>query len=76
MNAKNASPSKGSNSQTTADDTPLTNASELDPIAELRQEYTELVDTLRKQGARQDPALLYRLMIVMYDLGLYEPSPP
>ena len=45
-------------------------------FAELRSEYKGLLETLRKQGRRPDPALLMRLMVVSMDLGYYRPSPP
>jgi len=45
-------------------------------LAQLRSEYKRLLEILRKQGRRRDPALLMRLMIVSMDLGIYRPSPP
>ena len=47
-----------------------------DLIAGLWEEYKAIVNTLKKQGVRQDPVLLMRLTVVMMDLGLYRPSPP
>jgi len=47
-----------------------------DSIARLWKEYKVIVNTLKKQGDRQDPVLLMRLTVVMMDLGLYRPSPP
>jgi hypothetical protein len=47
-----------------------------DLVAGLWEEYKFIVNTLRKQGSRQEPVLLMRLTVVMIDLGLYQPSPP
>lgn len=48
--------------------------SDFDP--DLYKEYIELLTKLKSQGSRKDVALLMRLTIVMFDLGLYVPSPP
>ena len=53
-----------------------TGIEDTDPMADLRREHKSLVDELREQGRRQDPALLLRLTVVKIDLGLYRPSPP
>jgi len=47
-----------------------------DLVAGLWEEYKFIVNTLKKQGPRREPALLIRLTIVMIDLGLYQPMPP
>lgn len=42
-------------------------------LGDLWREYHSLVKAIRQQ---RDPALELRLTVVMYDLGLYRPSPP
>jgi len=54
----------------------IANDTEDPALLSLWEEYNALVSTLRKQGIRQDVALLMRLTVVMIDLGLYCPSAP
>lgn len=45
-------------------------------LSYLRDEYKNLIKALNVPKARRDPFLQIRLMIIMIDLGLYQPSPP
>jgi len=45
-------------------------------LRSLWREYESTVSTLKKRESRNDAALLMRLTLLMFDLGLYHPSAP
>ena len=47
-----------------------------DTMAQLREEYSQLIKAMNSRSHRKDPAILMRLNVVMMDLGLYSPSSP